>query len=272
MTTNTPAGAEMAPCPFCNAGSTQIRENGRVWLGQRYGDPASVSVFHWCEPVEGQPSRAIERVGRDRPSAIAAWNRRASLSPASVGAEGWKSIDSAPKDGTAILLGRTDDGESGAFVGQGRWVEEDDDGPDNMGHDAGFVDDQFDYFRCGRSFGNPKYQNAGLQPTHWMPLPPPPGTAASTPSPAAAVGGGGEESKDAARYRAIKARHAHKLVKMITGHPNYNSATAPGIIDAWADAAHKEVAAWDALTPEQRAQWWDDAARAAQQGAEEHGK
>lgn len=35
-----------------------------------------------CDPVEGQPSRQIERIGRDAESAIAAWNRRAS--PASA--------------------------------------------------------------------------------------------------------------------------------------------------------------------------------------------
>lgn len=68
---------ELLPCPFCGAGTTEIRENGRPWLGTRYGDPSSVSVRHWCEPIEGQPSRMIERVGRDRAAAVAAWNTRA---------------------------------------------------------------------------------------------------------------------------------------------------------------------------------------------------
>jgi hypothetical protein len=67
----------LKPCPFCAAGETQIVENGRVWLGMRWSEPVSVSVRHWCTPVEGQPSRPIERVGRDRDSAIAAWNMRA---------------------------------------------------------------------------------------------------------------------------------------------------------------------------------------------------
>jgi hypothetical protein len=66
---------EMLPCPFCGAGKTEIRED-RPWLGMRYGEPTSVSVRHWCEPIEGQPSRMIERVGRDRAAAIAAWNMR----------------------------------------------------------------------------------------------------------------------------------------------------------------------------------------------------
>lgn len=69
----------LTPCPFCGAGETQIRENGKVWTGMRYSEPASVSVFHWCATVEGQPSRAIERVGKDRASAIAAWNLRAAV-------------------------------------------------------------------------------------------------------------------------------------------------------------------------------------------------
>lgn len=70
---------DLAPCPFCGAGQTGIRENGKVWTGMRFSEPASVSVFHWCEHVDGQPSRAIERVGRDLSSAVAAWNTRATL-------------------------------------------------------------------------------------------------------------------------------------------------------------------------------------------------
>lgn len=105
--------------------------------------------------------------------------------PAAV--EGWQDIATAPKDGSAVLLALEDDGDEGGvggFVGQGRWIEADEDGPDNMGHDAGFVDDQFDFLRCGRSFGNPKYQSGGVQPTHWQPLPPAPGAAPSATAPA----------------------------------------------------------------------------------------
>lgn len=84
---------------------------------------------------------------------------------------GWQPIATAPRDGKPIILGFEMDEEYGGFVGQGRWHEEDHDGPDNMGHDAGFMDDQFDFFKCARSFGNPAYQHNGLQPTHWQPLP-----------------------------------------------------------------------------------------------------
>ena len=67
---------ELKPCPFCGGGTFEIRENGKMWQGMKYSDPVSVSVWHWCEHVDGQPSRAIERAGRDRQSAIAAWNTR----------------------------------------------------------------------------------------------------------------------------------------------------------------------------------------------------
>lgn len=68
---------KLSPCPFCGAGKTIIEPNGRMWTGMKYGDPVSVSVRHWCEPVAGQPSRMIERVGRDEESAVVAWNVRA---------------------------------------------------------------------------------------------------------------------------------------------------------------------------------------------------
>lgn len=68
---------ELLTCPFCGGTEIEIRENGRVWTGTKYGEPPSVSVRHHCRPVLGQPSRMLERVGRDRASAVAAWNMRA---------------------------------------------------------------------------------------------------------------------------------------------------------------------------------------------------
>ena len=41
----------LKPCPFCGAGETQLRPNGRVWAGTKWGEPTSVSVYHWCPPV-----------------------------------------------------------------------------------------------------------------------------------------------------------------------------------------------------------------------------
>ena len=70
---------ELKPCPFCGAGTTQIKVQQGTWTGMRWGEPISVSVFHWCDPVPGQPSRGIERIGRDEASAVAAWNMRAEV-------------------------------------------------------------------------------------------------------------------------------------------------------------------------------------------------
>jgi hypothetical protein len=69
--------AKLLPCPFCGGGNFSVRENGKVWSGMRYSTPISVSVLHHCDNLGGQPHRAIERVGRDMESAIAAWNMRA---------------------------------------------------------------------------------------------------------------------------------------------------------------------------------------------------
>jgi hypothetical protein len=47
-----------------------------MWNGSAYGEPSSVSIRHWCKLIVGQPSRMIERIGRDEESAVAAWNLR----------------------------------------------------------------------------------------------------------------------------------------------------------------------------------------------------
>ena len=111
----------------------------------------------------------------------------------------WLPIETAPRDGTNIILGRApcEDEESG-YVAEGCWHEEDHDGPDNMGHDAGFMDNEFRYFRCARSFGAPSYRSAGVQPTHWMPLPPAPGATPAVPTPDVCVPAGDTQSAESA--------------------------------------------------------------------------
>lgn len=72
----------LKPCPFCgkigtDGATTLVEPQGRMWLGSRYSDPASWVVRHWCPKPEGQPTRILERAGRDMGSAVAAWNQRA---------------------------------------------------------------------------------------------------------------------------------------------------------------------------------------------------
>lgn len=59
--------------------------------------------------------------------------------------------------------------------------------------------------------------------------------------------------KDAERYRALKKRHAYVIVaRLIEWSNGYNSATAPGLIDAYADAAVFDVRRFDAMSDEER--------------------
>ena len=68
--------------------------------------------------------------------------------------EKWLPIESAPKDGTKIVLGGP------------TWV------------DVGSWDDWYDQSAPGwfSETNHNGYISAGLDPTHWMPLPPPPGS------------------------------------------------------------------------------------------------
>lgn len=86
----------------------------------------------------------------------------------------WRDIAEAPRDGTRILLGRTESEDHAELSTTGHWEDAQPDGPDEMGYDAGFVDEDYCDFILGRHIGNPKYFREEVQPTHWLPLPAPP--------------------------------------------------------------------------------------------------
>ncbi len=81
----------------------------------------------------------------------------------------WQPIETAPKDGTKVLL-YLDEGD----IADGYWEPKEEDGLESMGCDAGWHNDVATMFP-GRSFGNPKYYSDAINPpTHWQPLGPPP--------------------------------------------------------------------------------------------------
>lgn len=86
----------------------------------------------------------------------------------------WQPIETAPRDGSFIMLGRAESEDHCAVSFIGAWQEAYADSYDDMGQDAGFVDLLCSHFTPGRSFGSPSHQYPPRQPTHWMPIPAPP--------------------------------------------------------------------------------------------------
>lgn len=77
----------------------------------------------------------------------------------------WQPMDTAPKDGTEVLA------VCGGSPTIAWYSEQEDDGPEHMGMDAGWWDALMGAMP-GRSFGaEDSRHNPVLQPTAWMPMP-----------------------------------------------------------------------------------------------------
>jgi len=126
------------PCPFCGGSDIRRTDNGHEqWL-----------KCQTCNAI----GPYTDKDAKDGIGLNAAWNRRTLLS-SSRGEQGWRTIDSAPKDGRK-MLGLIGEDEVGtiwwhrdAYEGEW-WMDEADSEP---------------------------------EPTHWMPMPPAPGSAAPQP-------------------------------------------------------------------------------------------
>lgn len=171
------------------------RRNPRFEHAGEMQDPSGVNAcLERIDAVLARPTMLLqdENSGREgrrynewhasRPDArLNAREAAASIHPTPITAEeagregdGWLPIETAPKD-RRILLGYAPDADhEDGYVAEGRWWEGYDDAPDDMGSDGGFMDSEFQFFRCPRSFGAEQYRTKGLQPTHWQLLPPAP--------------------------------------------------------------------------------------------------
>lgn len=65
----------LPPCPFCGAGTTQIRLD-RFWTGKRH-KRLSATVMHGCVREEGQPQSMIQIKGKTEADAVRLWTARA---------------------------------------------------------------------------------------------------------------------------------------------------------------------------------------------------
>jgi hypothetical protein len=81
---------ELKPCPFCGSSSIRLRRYFGECESCGAGGPEAKSPCEGEHPVEYDVERS--------------WNTRAALQAGAV-PDGWRTIESAPKDGTHVLLG-----------------------------------------------------------------------------------------------------------------------------------------------------------------------
>lgn len=119
---------ELLHCPFCGHEATGTSSNGID------------SIFVFCEQCGCDGP-----TGKDDLEAVKAWNRRATGNQV---VQGWKSIETAPRDGSQVLVFCD---ASDIPISGGYWYKKE---------------------KCWICGG---YMRKQFPPTHWMPLPPAPG-------------------------------------------------------------------------------------------------
>lgn len=176
-----------APCEHCGSTDIFIEREDLSAYQARCNDCGSRGPI----VEEGRYYDNEEAGQRD---AIAAWNRRAAPSPAAAApsAAQWLPIETAPKDGTDILL----------YAPAGEWEGKPTDARTTVGHWTTEEECRRQVGDCGGECRCPEYDHDDpywlswdggflpeLPPTHWMPLPAAPGAQP-------AQGGGVSEAVD----------------------------------------------------------------------------
>lgn len=129
---------ELKPCPICGDAPKTGTHSGSDDTGERW-------AYHAVSCHKDDHTIICDR-GETMAESIAAWNRRAIPSPSA-----WRTMESAPKDGTSIIGYQATEGDFHKCMGV-VWSWE-----------------AKDYWHCA--------DYPGLQPTHWQPLPSPPESA-----------------------------------------------------------------------------------------------
>ncbi|MFY4709902.1 Lar family restriction alleviation protein [Burkholderia glumae] len=205
--------SELLPCPFCG-GAVVLEQtiDKRHWWGVKCRNTLNLGGTCAIEQIpSASPEAAVER-----------WNRRASPAPA-IPAVHWQPIETAPKDGSMILMWVhanrhliDEDGnpyeENFATVDFGEWKEFGE-------HGGAFI-----------AYSGPHGDGAdGI--THWMPLPVDPTDDALKAAPAISES---EDARDAARYRLLRRGQRWSVINGI------GDTLRAEELDAAIDAARKE--------------------------------
>ena len=67
---------ELKSCPFCGGNNNDIKEGSKIWLGTKWSDPISYSIYHWCETSVGEISNFIQIKAKTIEKMIEIWNTR----------------------------------------------------------------------------------------------------------------------------------------------------------------------------------------------------